>query len=103
MIKHYEILACEIDLNELYFCLQRIEEKLITIEDQYSSSPTLSESSNDELLTRQEVANYFKVNISTIRNWTRQGILKKYGVGDRVYYKRHEVKVVLIEINETNT
>jgi DNA-binding transcriptional MerR regulator len=55
----------------------------------------------EELLSRVEVANYFKVNISTVRNWTKQGILKKYGVGDRVYYKRFEIEEVLIQINET--
>ena len=58
MIKHYEILACEIDLNELVFCLKRIEEKLIKLENQNCSSSTISEPLSDELLTRQEVAKY---------------------------------------------
>ena len=96
MIKHYEIKACEIDLNALSDCLTRIEERLIKLESQ--SNVDISSISNEELLTRNEVANYFKVNISTVRNWTKQGILTKYGVGDRVYYKKNEVEAVLVKL-----
>lgn len=99
MIKHYEILACEIDLNKLSDCLSRIEQRLINLEN-LSKLNTLNTSIGEELLTRQEVASHFKVNISTVRNWSRQGILKKYGVGDRVYYKRSEVEAALVPLNE---
>lgn len=95
MIKHYEIVACEIDLNELQECLIRIENRLIALENQSNNSPTPLP---EELLTRNEVATYFKVNISTVRNWTKQGILIKYGIGDRVYYKKSEIEAALIQL-----
>jgi excisionase family DNA binding protein len=47
-----------------------------------------------ELLTRQEVADYFKCDISTIHNWTKKGKLIAYKKGDRVYYKQDEVEIV---------
>ncbi|PHR46513.1 MAG: DNA-binding protein [Fluviicola sp.] len=100
MIKHFEIAACELDLQELVSCLNRIEQRLVKLEEQ-SSKESSSTKSLEELLSRKEVANYFKVNISTVRNWTKQGILKKYGVGDRVYYKRTEIEEVLTEIKES--
>jgi hypothetical protein len=95
MIKHYEIIACEIDLNALNECLIRIENRLIELENQSNNTPTPF---SEELLTRNEVAAYFKVNISTVRNWTKQGILIKYGIGDRVYYKKSEIDAVLIQL-----
>lgn len=101
MIKHYEIAACELDIKELVDCLSRMEEKISRLEEKLNDQKTSSSSGMDDLLSRKEVAAYFKVNISTVRNWTRQGILRKYGVGDRVYYKRAEIEEVLIEINET--
>lgn len=49
-----------------------------------------------EYLTRSEVAEMFKCDLSTIHNWTKKGKLKAYGLGNRVYYKRHEVESVLV-------
>lgn len=46
----------------------------------------------DEWLTRHEVAEIFKVNLSTIHRWSEKGILKRYGIGNKVYYKKSEVE-----------
>ncbi len=55
-----------------------------------------SDSHNEnELLTRQDAANYFKVDISTIHNWTKKGKLKPYYKGKKVYYRKAE----LLQIN----
>ena len=48
-----------------------------------------------EYLTRSELAEMLKCDISTIHNWTKKGKLKPYGIGNRVYYKRTEVEAVL--------
>jgi len=45
-----------------------------------------------EYLTRNEVKDLLKVDLSTIHNWTKRGKLKAYGLGNRVYYKRSEVE-----------
>ena len=52
-----------------------------------------------EYLTRKEVSDLFKVDISTIHNWTVKGILKAYSIGRRVYYKRSEVEHAIIKLN----
>jgi excisionase family DNA binding protein len=49
-------------------------------------------------LTRNEVAEMLKCDISTVHNWTKKGKLKKYCIGDRAYYKRSEVESALIAI-----
>lgn len=43
-------------------------------------------------LSRQEVRRLLGINLTTLNNWTKKGILISYGIGGRVYYKRHEVE-----------
>lgn len=52
-----------------------------------------------EWLTRTEVKQLLKVDLSTVHNWTKKGKLKAYGMGNRVYYKRSEVEEMLIPLN----
>lgn len=49
-----------------------------------------------EYLTRSEVAEMLKCDLSTIHNWTVKGKLIPYGMGNRVYYKRHEIEAALL-------
>lgn len=51
-----------------------------------------------EWLTRKEVADLLKCDMSTVHNWTKKGKLKKYCIGDRTYYKRDEVEGALVGI-----
>lgn len=53
-----------------------------------------------EYLTRQETANLLKVDLSTIHNYTKKGVLTSYGIGSRVYYKRSEVENAIIKLNK---
>lgn len=55
----------------------------------------------EELLTRQEAADMLKVDISSIYNYTKRGILKPYGIGSRVYYKRSEIEASLVYLGKT--
>jgi len=52
-----------------------------------------------DLLTRNEVRELLKVDLSTVHNWTKKGKLKAYGIGNRVYYKRNEIDLVLTPLN----
>lgn len=52
-----------------------------------------------EYLTRQDVAELFQVNISTVSNWKNDGVINAYGLGGRVYYKRSEIEKAMIKIN----
>ncbi len=53
----------------------------------------------DELMTRNEVKDFLKVDLSTVHNWTKKGKLKSYGLGHRIYYKRSEVEKAIIPLN----
>jgi hypothetical protein len=45
-----------------------------------------------EFLTRNEVKELLKIDLSTVHNWTKKGKLKAYGISGRIYYKRSEVE-----------
>lgn len=55
-----------------------------------------------EYLTRTEVSEMLKCDLSTVHNWTKKGKLIPYGIGNRVYYKRSEVEAVLTPIGKEN-
>lgn len=50
-------------------------------------------------LTRNEVRDMLKCDLSTVHNLTKRGKLKAYGIGGRVYYKRSEVEEAIKPLN----
>ncbi|MEJ8597306.1 helix-turn-helix domain-containing protein [Riemerella anatipestifer] len=46
-------------------------------------------------LTRKEVKEMLSIDLSTLNRWTKDGKLTAYGIGNRVYYKRKEVEVLV--------
>ena len=52
-----------------------------------------------EYLTRQDVSELLKINLSTVHNWTKSGTLISYGIGgSRIYYKRSEVEEAIVKL-----
>jgi hypothetical protein len=81
-------------IEEVRNSVQRLENQVIQLTLNY----TLKEP--EELMTREEVKNFFKCDMSTIHNWTKKGKLIAYLIGNRVYYKRSEVlKAITIDKN----
>ncbi|MCO7355911.1 helix-turn-helix domain-containing protein, partial [Riemerella anatipestifer] len=44
-----------------------------------------------DLMNKKEVAKMLRVSLMTINNWTKQGLLTSYRIGNRVMYKKDEV------------
>ena len=53
-----------------------------------------------EYLTRQQVAQMFDVDLSTVHNWSKNGKLKPLGLGSRVYFLRTDIEACLITLNQ---
>lgn len=54
-----------------------------------------------QYVTRNYVAeNMIFCDLSTVHNLTVKGVLKKYGIGGRVLYKRHEVEAAIIALHK---
>lgn len=49
----------------------------------------------EELMLRKEVAEYLKISLVTLWNWTNDGKLQSYSIANKIYYKRHEVEQAL--------
>jgi hypothetical protein len=53
-----------------------------------------------EYLTRNEVAEILKCDLSSLWLWTKKGKLISYGIGNRIYYKRSEIESAIICLNK---
>ena len=53
-----------------------------------------------KFLTRQEVAEMLSVDLSTVHNMTKKGVLQKYQISGRVLYKRAEVENAIVKLNK---
>lgn len=53
----------------------------------------------DRIYTREEAVKYLGVSASTLYRWTKEGRIKSFGIGDRVYYKHPDIQKALIPIN----
>lgn len=51
-----------------------------------------------ELLTREETAAFFDVDLSTLHNWKKKGILLPVGIGGRVYYRMSDIENSLVQL-----
>ncbi len=49
-------------------------------------------------LTRQDLAELLKIDLSTVHNWTKKGVITAYQIGGRVYYKLSEVESSMTEL-----
>lgn len=45
---------------------------------------------SDDLMTRKEVAQKLKIDLSTLNTWTKDGKLTPHKISRRVYYKKSE-------------
>ncbi|WNH13860.1 helix-turn-helix domain-containing protein [Thalassobellus suaedae] len=76
-------------------------EKLTTIEHQLNDLKLYFQPKEPvELMTRNEVTEYLKINMTTLWNWTNKRKLTAYGIGARVYYKRSEIEKSIIRFKK---
>jgi excisionase family DNA binding protein len=54
----------------------------------------------EEYLSRKEVADLLKVELSTLHNWCKKGKLHRYGIGNRVYFLRSEIEKAMVRLDE---
>lgn len=50
----------------------------------------------EEYLTRNEVADLLKINVNTVDRWSKEGKLKRYGISDRIFFKRSEIEESIV-------
>ncbi len=89
----------EITFDNMPQALAKVYDEVITIRAELSElQKNYEPKSPPEYLTASEVAAMLKCDLSTVHNWNKRGKLKKYGIGHRAYYLRHEVEAAIIPI-----
>jgi hypothetical protein len=53
----------------------------------------------NDLFSRKETAEFFKVSLVSIHSWMKDGIIKPYKVGNRTYFKKSELITVVESSN----
>ena len=43
------------------------------------------------LLTCKQAVDFLQITSPTLRKWTKDGLLKAYSLGGRIYYKQNEI------------
>jgi hypothetical protein len=51
-----------------------------------------------EYYTRKDLAKLFQVDLSTIHNWTKKGIIVANQIGGRIYYERKHIENALVKL-----
>ena len=59
-----------------------------------------NEKSNAEVFyTREETADRFKIDISTLHRWTKSGKIIPHAIGARIYYKESSIQQALVKLD----
>lgn len=48
-----------------------------------------------EYLTRSQVCEILKIDLSTLHRWRKDGVLEAFGIGNRVYFKRQTIDALI--------
>jgi len=51
-------------------------------------------------ITRKETSELIGVSLVTIHNWTKEGVINAYKIGNRVRFKRSEIEQILLNSNK---
>lgn len=88
-------------MENLIFTGVSLEELLLRISqliDAKISGPPGQLDNYAEYITRKEVASLLKISYPTLHDWTKQGWLQSYKIGNRVLYKKKEIENSLHQV-----
>ena len=80
------ILLNGINLSDIKKVLREV------LEEKSNDFPKPVKSEDQEYLTRKEVAKLLKISLTTLNDWSKQGIVQAYRIGNRVLYKKKEIE-----------
>jgi hypothetical protein len=69
------------------------------IREEIFANDALAKQDENIFLTREETCAILKINKTSLLKWTKKGRLIRYGIGNRVLYKKSEVLESVLKIN----
>ena len=91
------IMLHNMNVKELSSCFDAIKQMIISL------SENTTKSEREVYLTRQEVADMLKIDLSSVHNWSKNNILQPYRIGNRVYYKLSEIESSMLPMPNFKT
>jgi len=90
------IITTSNQVQNLFKKIDSVSNQLSNLRDNFKPKEPI------ELITRNEVSKMFKIDLSTVHNWTKKGKIIGYSIpgSSRIYYKRSELEKLLIQINK---
>ena len=80
----------EIDRDDLKILVGEVlDEKLKLVMEPKKSEPQV------RYLNRYEVRDRLRISLPTLNNWSKQGIVQSYRIGNRVLYREDEINASL--------
>ncbi len=86
----------------LLHCITPYELKQIirdVIREELFANDTRAKQDENVFLTREETCAILKINKTSLLKWTKKGRLIRYGIGNRVLYKKSEVLESVLQKN----
>jgi excisionase family DNA binding protein len=89
--KGEQILFMGFSVNDLLLRIEQI------IDSKIGNLPQ-NEDNKSDYITRKEAASILKITLPTLHDWTKQGWLQSYKIGNRVLYSKQEVEDSLRQV-----
>lgn len=90
------------DKSILLHCISEDELRQIirdVIREEIFANDARAKQDENVFLTREETCAILKINKTSLLKWTKKGRLIRYGIGNRVLYKKSEVLESVLRIN----
>ena len=65
------------------------------LKNEYKQAPFL-----DIYLTERQLTELLTVCLSSVNNWTRDGVIQAYQLGGKIYYKASEIECAMIKLEK---
>ena len=72
------------------------------IQELVNASTKEQPKTENDLLSRKETADFFKVSVVSIHTWMKDEIIKPYKIGNRTYFKKSELLNALVPLVSNN-
>lgn len=77
--------------------LHDIKKMMVDMQSKIQTPQPIEET---KYLTREDVATLLQISESTVFNWTKNGTLKAFQCGGRIFYKLHLIEAAMIELKK---
>jgi hypothetical protein len=65
------------------------------LKNEYKQAPF-----SDNYLTKRQLTELLTVSLSSVNNWTRDGVIQAYQLGGKIFYKASEIECAMIKLEK---